>query len=104
MIDGNASAHIPFFAVSRFFNVSMTVLLLDSSCPLTCGFLGVGVNNVMLHSSHKCFVLSLINCDPLSHITSDGTPNLQIMLVYIKEITSLFRTCLKEPASIHLEK
>lgn len=102
-MDGSNSCHFPFMALRCFFSESMTVLLLDSASSLASGYLGIDVNNVMLHSSPKRLVLSLMNFDPLTRVISNGTPNLQILLVCIKKIY-LSRTYWNYVAYIHLEK
>src|SRR5581483_5723030 len=87
--DGNSSTHLPFAPFNLFRIELIMTLLLDSANPLDCGYLGVEVTSLIPRCSQNVRVLSLINCDPLSHIISDGTPNLWIMLFWMKDMTSL---------------
>ena len=101
---GSSSTHFPLADFNRLFIPLIINLLLDSACSLAYGYLGVDMVKVMFHFRQKSLVLLLMNCEPLSQTILLGTPNLQIMLVQINEITSLSLTWGKASASIHFEK
>lgn len=72
----------------------MIILLLDSTCPLACGYLVVDFIKLMFYFLQKASVLSLISCDTLSQIISDGTSNLHKIFLCMNEMTSLDVICL----------
>ena len=82
--DESSSTHFPFAAFKILRIELIIALLLDSVSPFAWGYRGVEVISLIFLSLQNCRVVTLMNCEPLSHTISDGIPNRHMILVWMK--------------------